>query len=293
MATAPQDSPHDCFAHSPPAARDVARGVTRLFFRQDLFAMCEVPLPNGRRADMMAIDAKGCLTIVEIKVSRADLRGDGKWPDYLDYCDRFFWAVPGGFALDLFETEDFRPNGRRPDRRRPLRRSGYPRACAPSTRARAPEGRDAPLRPPRRPPVGKRHRSGTRRLLKSAIAAWPTPWRGRGGRAAPPGCASAPAGAGSPRCAGPAGHNRVPNSRPMNPPCRIGAVGDQHAHHVEVLVLHRNDQRRFTPGIGAVDLGPARNQHPRALGIAEPRGKAERRIARICPRPRCRRRFAP
>jgi hypothetical protein len=109
MATAPQDSPLDCFAHSPPVARDVARGVTRLFFRQDLFAMCEVPLPNGRRADMMAIDAKGCLTIVEIKVSRADLRGDGKWPDYLDYCDRFFWAVPGGFALDLFDTEDFRP----------------------------------------------------------------------------------------------------------------------------------------------------------------------------------------
>ncbi len=109
VATAPLPDAHDCFAGAPRAARDVARGVTRLFFRQDLFALCEVPLPNGRRADMMAIDAKGCLTIVEIKVSRADLRGDGKWPDYLDYCDRFFWAVPGGFALDLFETEGFRP----------------------------------------------------------------------------------------------------------------------------------------------------------------------------------------
>ena len=50
--------------------------MTRLFFRQDLFAICEVPLPNGRRADMMAIDPKGCLTIVEIKVSRADLLSD-------------------------------------------------------------------------------------------------------------------------------------------------------------------------------------------------------------------------
>ena len=117
MATAPLDSPpeslsaspHDCFAEAPPQARDVARGVTRLFFRQDLFAMCEVPLPNGRRADMMAVDAKGGLTIVEIKVSRADLRGDAKWPDYLDYCDRFYWAVPGGFALDLFDTPAFRP----------------------------------------------------------------------------------------------------------------------------------------------------------------------------------------
>jgi len=91
------------------AAQDVARGITRLFFRQDLFALCEVPLPNGRRADMMAVDAKGMLTIVEIKVSRADLMGDQKWPDYLDYCDRFFWAVPSGFSLDPFETEAFQP----------------------------------------------------------------------------------------------------------------------------------------------------------------------------------------
>ena len=51
--------------------------------------MCEMPLPNGRRADLMAIDAKGGLTIVEIKVAKADLLGDGKWFDYLDYCDRF------------------------------------------------------------------------------------------------------------------------------------------------------------------------------------------------------------
>src|SRR5947208_494807 len=41
--------------------------------------------------------------------SRADLRGDAKWPDYLDYCDQFYWAVPAGFALDLFETEGFLP----------------------------------------------------------------------------------------------------------------------------------------------------------------------------------------
>jgi hypothetical protein len=92
------------------AAQDVARGITRLFFRQDLFALCEVPLPNGRRADMMAVDARGMLTIVEIKVSRADLMGDQKWPDYLDYCDRFFWAVPSGFSLEPFETEPFQPH---------------------------------------------------------------------------------------------------------------------------------------------------------------------------------------
>jgi hypothetical protein len=36
--------------------------------------------------------------------------GDRKWPDYLDYCYRFFWAVPAGFSTDPFEGEDFRPD---------------------------------------------------------------------------------------------------------------------------------------------------------------------------------------
>jgi len=89
-----------CFASEPLVAQDVARGVARLFFRRDLFALCEVPLPNGRRADMVALCPSGLITIVEIKVSRADLLGDGKWPDYLGYCDYFFWAVPPGFPLE-------------------------------------------------------------------------------------------------------------------------------------------------------------------------------------------------
>ena len=103
------DSPA-CFVDSPLAAQDVARGVTRLFFRQDLFDLCEVPLPNGRRADMVAIDAKGHLVIVEIKVSRADLLGDCKWCDYLDYCDYFYWAVPTGFSLAPFDGDNLGPD---------------------------------------------------------------------------------------------------------------------------------------------------------------------------------------
>ncbi|MEO6360486.1 MAG: MmcB family DNA repair protein [Sphingomicrobium sp.] len=92
-----------CFAGAPPIATEVARGVTRLLCRADIFAMCEVPLPNGRRADMMAIDAKGSLTIVEIKVAKADLIGDCKWLEYLDYCDRFYWAVPPTLAAFMHE----------------------------------------------------------------------------------------------------------------------------------------------------------------------------------------------
>src|ERR1043165_2814445 len=105
MATLAESS---CFIDAPPIAAEVARGVTLLFCRQDLFAIGEMPLPNGRRADMMAIDPKGGLTIVEIKVAKADLVGDGKWFEYLDYCDRFYWAVPPHLAR-LLEEERYLP----------------------------------------------------------------------------------------------------------------------------------------------------------------------------------------
>ena len=109
MSTAPESIIEPCFQDAPPVAAEVARGVTRLFCRQDLFAICEVPLPNGRRADMMAIDSKGALTIVEIKVAKADLLGDMKWTDYLDYCDRFFWAVPPELSA-ICDGERFLPD---------------------------------------------------------------------------------------------------------------------------------------------------------------------------------------
>jgi hypothetical protein len=94
---------------SPLCAADVSRGVVRMLLRHDLTAIPEVPLDGGRRADLMAIDARGNLVIVEIKVSRADLLGDAKWPDYLAHCDRFYWALPAGFDLGPLDTPAFLP----------------------------------------------------------------------------------------------------------------------------------------------------------------------------------------
>lgn len=92
---APIDSPCAATPLAPaPAAADVARGIARLFARNDVWCLLEMPLRCGRRADLMGIDARGHVIIVEIKVSRADLLGDGKWTDYLDYCDRFYWGLP-------------------------------------------------------------------------------------------------------------------------------------------------------------------------------------------------------
>jgi len=57
-----------------------------------------VRLPDGHRADLMGISARGQILIVEVKVSAADLRGDRKWPAYGDWCDGFAWAVPEALA---------------------------------------------------------------------------------------------------------------------------------------------------------------------------------------------------
>jgi len=88
---------------------DVVRGTTRLLARGDCLAMPEVSLGNGRRADLMGLCPKGHVTIVEVKVSRADLFGDAKWTDYLDYCDRFYWALPAGFDTALLDRPELLP----------------------------------------------------------------------------------------------------------------------------------------------------------------------------------------
>ncbi|QKG70837.1 MmcB family DNA repair protein [Erythrobacter mangrovi] len=94
----------------PETAAMVARGIARLFARNDIWCIPEMPLRNGRRADLMGVDPKGRLIIVEIKVQRGDLLGDGKWPDYLEFCDRFFWGVPPGLDRSALEGPDYRPD---------------------------------------------------------------------------------------------------------------------------------------------------------------------------------------
>lgn len=92
-----------------PCAHDVARGIGRLFARNGIWCLREVGLRNGRRADLMGIDAKGLVVIVEIKVARADLLGDAKWPDYLDFCDRFYWGLPPGIDRAPLDAAAYRP----------------------------------------------------------------------------------------------------------------------------------------------------------------------------------------
>lgn len=78
-----------------PTALRVQRGVMRLLRNEhDFCCFAEVPLSNGRRADVLGVGPKGEVWIVEIKSSLIDFQVDRKWPDYKDYCDRFFFAKP-------------------------------------------------------------------------------------------------------------------------------------------------------------------------------------------------------
>jgi hypothetical protein len=83
----------------------VTRGARR-FLRASGFAVLgELPLPNGRRADLVALAPDGALRIIEVKSSRADFQADRKWTDYRDYCDRFYFAAPAELDMELFPAD--------------------------------------------------------------------------------------------------------------------------------------------------------------------------------------------
>ena len=86
-----------------PTALRVQRGVMRyLRSVHDMTCFAEVPLTNGRRADVVGLGGKGEIWIVEIKSSLADYRVDAKWPAYKDFCDRFFFCKPPELDAEIF-----------------------------------------------------------------------------------------------------------------------------------------------------------------------------------------------
>ena len=83
----------------------VTRGVCRLLRHMGYGTLTEFPLRNGRRADALAVRANGHVVAVEVKTSVADYRGDGKWPDYRDFCDAFYFAVPPEFPREILPED--------------------------------------------------------------------------------------------------------------------------------------------------------------------------------------------
>lgn len=101
MLTAASERPPE----RPAQAADIARGTCRLLLQLDRAPLLEVPLGNGRRADVLALGRDGAVTIVEVKSSRQDFLADRKWREYEGFADRFYFAVAPGFPLELLPGE--------------------------------------------------------------------------------------------------------------------------------------------------------------------------------------------
>lgn len=84
----------------PHTATEVARGVCRFLMQEGFSPILEFTLANGRRLDVAALGADGTVVGVEIKVALGDLKGDMKWPDYLEFCELFYFAIPPDFPDD-------------------------------------------------------------------------------------------------------------------------------------------------------------------------------------------------
>ncbi len=84
----------------------VTRGARR-FLRASGFAVLgELPLPNGRRADLVALAPDGALRIVEVKSSRADFQADRKWTDYRDKSPTLFQKASQRIAFNSASLEN-------------------------------------------------------------------------------------------------------------------------------------------------------------------------------------------
>ena len=83
----------------------VARGTARWLRSMGFSCVSELPLPSGRRADLVALNTRGDIWIVEIKSSVEDLRADQKWEDYRLHCDRLFFAFMRDLPCDIFPDE--------------------------------------------------------------------------------------------------------------------------------------------------------------------------------------------
>jgi hypothetical protein len=85
----------------------VQRGVMRMLRqRHDMACYAEVPLRNGRRADVLAVGPKGEIWIIEIKSSLIDFQVDRKWPEYRAFSDKFFFAKPPELDADIFPESE-------------------------------------------------------------------------------------------------------------------------------------------------------------------------------------------
>jgi len=83
----------------------LARGVCRHLSTHGMVTVEELVPTSGLRVDVMALSPKDEVWVIECKSSRVDFQTDNKWQGYLEWCDRYFWAVDEDFPTELLPPE--------------------------------------------------------------------------------------------------------------------------------------------------------------------------------------------
>ena len=83
----------------------IARGVMRHFAQIGMHSLSEFSPARGLRVDIITLGMANEIWIVECKSCQSDFKSDKKWQNYLDWCDRYFWAVDANFPIDILPPD--------------------------------------------------------------------------------------------------------------------------------------------------------------------------------------------
>ena len=89
----------------PENALAIRRAAARLCVQLGWAVLHEMPLANGRRADILALRPDGGFACLEVKSGPRDFLTDCKWHEYRDYCDALYFAVDERFPRDLLPED--------------------------------------------------------------------------------------------------------------------------------------------------------------------------------------------
>ena len=105
MDAPPESTPLEPAPTRPEITLLLARGVSRMLIDHGYAPLLELPLGNGRRADVVGLGGHGEIIVVETKSCFEDYRVDSKWREYAPYCDEFYFAVTEDFPVEVLPED--------------------------------------------------------------------------------------------------------------------------------------------------------------------------------------------
>ena len=83
----------------------ITDAIARFYYGQGDGVLREFKLKIRRRVDLVIINEKGWIIIIEIKSSPEDFLSDKKWGEYIDWADQFYFGVAHNFPIGILPKE--------------------------------------------------------------------------------------------------------------------------------------------------------------------------------------------